>query len=126
MKRLIAAIVLIICLASLCVTSTITVGNSYVKFQKELDNCQSAVKQKNYEAAKEKSEALARVWQEKRGVLSIFINHLTVEEVDETVAQLSSFANKENEAHFLAECEVLELKFIEMKEYCSVSLHTLF
>ncbi|MEE1198293.1 MAG: DUF4363 family protein [Acutalibacteraceae bacterium] len=126
MKRLFAAIILIIFLTSLCVAATLIVSNSYRSFQQELSECVTALKQKDYDVAKEKSAALANVWQEKRGMLSAFINHQTVEEVDETVAQLSSFANKENEAHFLAECEVLKLKFIEMKEYCGVSLHTLF
>lgn len=126
MKRLIAAIVLIIGLAALCIGSIITINNSSKDFAQQLATCKSAVEVKDYTTAKNKSIALAKNWKTKRGVLSIFINHMTVEEIDEAVAQLSSFANKENEAHFLAECELLELKLTEMKEYCSISLHTLF
>lgn len=126
MKRLIAAIVLIITLAALCTVSIIFVGNSYDNFSNDIEKCKIEIENKNYDAAKKLSFDTAKSWRQKRGALSIFINHGTVEQIDESITQLASFANKENEAHFLAECEIIKLNLLEMKEYCSVSLHTLF
>lgn len=126
MKRLIAAIVLIAFLVAICTTGIMVVSNSYNDFSVTIDECKKEIKAENYDKAKEISAAATERWRKKRGILSIFINHGTVEQIDESMAQLSSFANKENAAHFLAECEVLYLNFLEMKEYCSLSLHTLF
>ncbi len=126
MKRLIAALVLIISIAVICTVGIIYVSNTYNDFDGAIKQCKELINDKNYDAAKELSTTTAKRWSKTRGILSIFINHGTVEQIDESISQLSSFANKENTAHFLAECEVLRLNFLEMKEYCGVSLHTLF
>ncbi|MBO5726634.1 MAG: DUF4363 family protein [Clostridia bacterium] len=126
MKRLIAAAILIIGLTALCISGIFVVSNAYENFYRDIKECQTEIKNENYDAARTLSEASAKRWRQKRGILSIFINHGTVEQIDESITQLTSFANKENTAHFMAECEILKLNLLEMKEYCSVSLHTLF
>ncbi len=126
MKRLIAASVVIICLIALCTVGIVSVENACKELESDINNCVTHIKSDDFESAFKDSQTIEKEWEAKRGFLSVFINHQTIEEIDSSVTQLSSFANTDNKAHYLAECELIKLYITEMREYCSVSLHTLF
>ncbi len=126
MKRLIAAAVVVVCLIVLCTVGIMSVEAACKQMEKDINNCVSHIKSDDFKSAMGDSQTIEREWEGKRGIMSVFINHQTIEEIDSSVTQLSSFANKDNKAHFLAECELIKLYLTEMREYCSVSLHTLF
>ena len=126
MKRLCAAIVLIILLAACCVTSRIVIADTYKDFRGQIEDCKTAVSNGEFDKAEQLSRGLDKQWQEKRGIVSIFVFHGTIEEIDDSLARLKAYANKESRSMYLSECEAVLLRLREIKDDSGVNLHALF
>ena len=124
MKRLIPAAILFV-----------TVIISYFGSLKYInDVCDAAKKQvaaceteyRNGGNAEEKVAELKKLWDEKEGALSFFVNHGEIDEVELELSSLSVFVKEKEDAMFYDHIESLKTLLHQIKEDTSLSTHSVF
>ena len=117
MSRIIAAIVLISLLVGFCVSDRIIVNNTYEELNMLLLECENSADSKM--AVKKLQEE----FEKKEGLLSVYVNHDTLDEIAESVARLKSLAGIST-AEYLSECAAIKLKLEYIKKDSGINLHS--
>ena len=76
--------------------------------------------------AEEKVRDLQKLWDEKEGNLSFFVNHGEIDEVELELASLSVFVKEKENAMFYDHIESLKTLLHQIKEDTSLSTHSIF
>lgn len=122
MSRIIAAIILIFMLAGLCVADRIVIDNAYNEMYSEITACEAA---KGTENADKAVSTIRKNWENREGLLSVFVNHDILDEIGVSVARLEALKNEADE-DYLSECAVIKLKLDYIKKDSGINMHSIF
>lgn len=122
MSRIIAAVILISLLTGLCISDRIVINHSYNSLNGYIIECENAVDSKDN---KELAGKLKKEFERKEGLLSVYVNHDTLDEISESVARLETLAG-ESRADYLSECASIKLKLEYIKKDSGINLHSIF
>lgn len=99
MKRLIAATILFIFVVASYLTGYAFINSTYKTANNLLEECISVYETDNnaYNAAKN----LKNFWEEKEGLLSVFANHSSIDEIELAISSMLVYSNtKDNEIFY--------------------------
>ncbi len=122
MSRIIAAVILILLLTGLCISDRIVINHSYNSLNEYIIECENAVDSKDN---KEIAGKLKKEFETKEGLLSVYVNHDTLDEISESVARLETLAGV-SRADYLSECASIKLKLEYIKKDSGINLHSIF
>lgn len=122
MSRIIAAVILISLLTGLCISDRIVINRSYNSLNEYITECENAV---DGEENKETAEKLKKEFEKREGLLSVYVNHDTLDEIAESVARLGALAGV-SRAGYLSECASIKLKLEYIKKDSGINLHSIF
>ncbi len=122
MSRIIAAIILIFMLAGLCVADRIVIDNAYNEMYSEITACEAA---KGTENADKAVSTIRKNWENREGLLSVFVNHDILDEIGVSVARLEALKSEADE-DYLSECAVIKLKLDYIKKDSGINMHSIF
>ena len=125
MKRLIAAAIIAVLLFSVCLTDYFYVKNSYNTLTENIDKCIAEIEQNDISNARFHAEKLEEEWKNRECILSIFINHSIIDEIDTAIIQLTPYIDTGNYDLFITQCAVIDLKLTQMREDSTVNLHSI-
>ena len=103
MKRLIAAAILTVLVASLWFCGNYTIKHHTEKTKASLESCMQELKDGNEQKAREKAEKLEIQWDKSKMWLAVFVNHTLLDSISKSVSHLSSMASGKEFAHFESE-----------------------
>ncbi len=122
MSRIIAAVVLILALAGLCIADRVVVNKTYDAMYEDITACEAAAGQEN---VKDTTANIKENWEKREGVLSIFVNHDILDEIGTSIARLDALSHESDE-DFLSECAVIKLKLDYIKKDSGINMHSVF
>ncbi len=125
MKRVIAAIVLILAVAGFCVFNVVYIENSYNDLKSDIDGIKESYSSESVEAAQKKAAEFEEKWVKKEDNLSVFVNHDIIDELGVSISKLPIYAPL-NEELFLAECKEIEIGLLHMLNDTKINMHSLF
>ncbi len=124
MKRVIAAIVLILVVAGFCIFNVVYIENSYNDLKSDIDGIKESYSSESVEAAQKKAAEFEEKWVKKEDNLSVFVNHDIIDELGVSISKLSIYAPF-NEELFLAECKEIEIGLLHMLNDTKINMHSL-
>lgn len=125
MKRIIAAVLLIVIIAASCIANTKYIDKTYNELSKDISDLIEAY-DLSPEKAEKNAEKLKEKWDDKELLLSIFANHEIVENIGLSFSKLPIFAKEKSSDMFLAECKSIELELSHMLKDTKIDAHSLF
>lgn len=124
MKRLIPAAILFAIVIVSYFGSLNYINNVCGKAEKQVAECE--IEYRNGGNAEEKVADLKKLWDEKEGALSFFVNHGEIDEVELELSSLSVFVKEKEDAMFYDHIESLKTLLHQIKEDTSLSTHSIF
>lgn len=103
MKRLIPMFVLLIITLSVCFLGSYTANKECDKTKKELSVIKEKMNDLNYTEAKKLSKELEDKWNDRRELLSIFVNHGLLDDVTNGIHRIKGCTEKDKSQNFLSE-----------------------
>ncbi len=116
MKRIWVAVVLLLICASLAVSEFMIVDNKYEKFSNALKKSGDYFSAKEYTKSYELLNDTKEQWEESEGVLNVFLSHTKVDEIEESLSELASFAKAKEKSHFYATFEKTKRQLLCLKQ----------
>ncbi len=126
MKRLIAAVILLLFVSASAVLSFFATRHYCNTLLTNLDTCQSVYKDGQKETAAELAAEFSEDWQKAHFTLAAFVNRGEIDNIEMSVARMVSFAHTQDDCHFFAECNQIQMLIEDMLERESLSLLTIF
>ena len=124
MKRLIPASILFIAVIASYFFSLRYINATCDDTQKLVLHCEEEYR--NGSDASSTAKELSEMWDEKEKVLSFFVNHNQIDEIELEISSLSVFCNSENEIYFYDSIETLKTLLHQVKEDTKMSTHSIF
>ena len=124
MKRLIPASILLVIVIISYFGSFNYIKDVCDETKKQIAECETAYKKGNN--AEAKVESLKKLWDEKEGTLSFFVNHGEIDEVELELSSLSVFVKEKENAMFYDHIESLKTLLHQIEEDTSLSMHSIF
>ncbi len=123
MKRLYAALALILFLTAAVFTATATVNNNYKYFNQKLNECEEAFINGN---AAEKCSEFEKEFEERQKTLCIFINRSVLDNISLYAARMTAAAKQNDAEIFYSELASIRLNFYKLKGDETFSIVSLF
>lgn len=123
MKRLYAAIALVLFLVSVCFASVKVIDKKYDSLIILLEECENAF---GSDMAEEKCNELEKHFSESESVLCIFVNRSVLDEIAISITRLPDSAKAKDRSAFFGECSTIRLSLSKMKSDESFSLLSFF
>lgn len=89
MKKVVGALILAIISVVVCFICLFYIENVSEKALHSVSEVQTAIENKNYEYAKMSAEELENLWNTKSKILSIFVHHEMLENIDESIKSIN-------------------------------------
>lgn len=124
MKRLIPASILLVIVIISYFGSLNYIKGVCEETKKQVAECETEYKNGN--DAEAKVESLKKLWDEKEGTLSFFVNHGEIDEVELELSSLSVFVKEKENAMFYDHIESLKTLLHQIEEDTSLSMHSIF
>lgn len=124
MKRLIPAAILFVTVIISYFGSLKYINDVCDATKKQVTACETEYR--NGGNAEEKVTELKKLWDEKEGALSFFVNHGEIDEVELELSSLSVFVKEKEDAMFYDRIESLKTLLHQIKEDTSLSTHSVF
>lgn len=124
MKRLIPAAILFAVVIVSYFGSLNYIKGVCAETKKQVSECEAAYR--NGGNAEEKVKEIKKIWDEKEGNLSFFVNHGKIDEVELELASLSVFVKEKENAMFYDHIESLKTLLHQIEEDTSLSTHSIF
>lgn len=122
MKRLIAAGILILMVAAVCVTGIFTINHHYYKIDGMLDDAISFYMDDDMEKVAEISSEIEKQWVIAERYISLFVNHSNVDEIGNSISRLEPLAITQDRQTYLAECKAIKVSLLHLREGEQLSL----
>ncbi len=122
MKRLIAAVVLLILLAAAGIMGNRLIVSRCETLFALLDECEADFYAGN---GREACDRLEEYYVRQEDLLSAFVNHDAVEEVGLSIARLNGYAGTQSQADFAGECAVLRARIIHIRNQETIGVDSL-
>lgn len=121
MKRLIVAGVLVVILTMFCVSHYFIIKNFYDDMNQKLITCLNHTQDNvNEQPVRDLTES----WEKRRGIIAVFVNRTTIEEIDVSLSKLSAFCDSKSYNLYVAECNVIEDNLKKIKLYSEIQIGT--
>ena len=115
MKRLIAVSILFLVIAAVCITGIVVINHTYKETSSRLENAAQEFQQGNYEKAAELAAELENEWIKSERILSLFVDHSSIDEIGISIARLEPAARNQNDI-FLEECKLAKIQLLHIRE----------
>ena len=126
MKSVISAVVIFIFIVVTGLVSTIYVDNATKEMLQIVYKNENYFSKSKWKEAENEILKLEKYWAEKRRVLSVFINHINLMEVDITVSKLKNATKMHENTDFFYESDNLELILLNINEQQKISIENIF
>lgn len=124
MKRLIIAGVLFVLVVAIYISSVIYITNSCDKANELLDKSIS-VYDKNY-TAKNEAKKLKEYWDKKEKLLSVFVNHNRIDDIEQAISLLNVYAKREKDPLFYEYADTVKILIHQILEDTKITMHSIF
>lgn len=124
MKRLIAAAVLLFCVAASYLFGYFYIQKTCDKANTLLDDCVAAYKTE--QNAKNKAEELEKFWGEKEKLLSVFANHSEIDEIELAIYSLKVYSETSDNEIFYEYSGTVKTLLHQLLEDTIPSIHSIF
>ena len=104
MKRLWAAVILLLVILGACIGSAVVVDKFAETTVSHLEQSVSAAEKKDFKQAAKFCTAASEHWHSKAGLLGALLRHSEADDVEKGLAQLIAYAQTEDHDEFLALC----------------------
>lgn len=124
MKRIIPATIILLIIFLGYIGSYIYVNNICNTVNQKIENCI-----KEYEEignAKNDAFKLKKYWDKKEKILSFFVNHNMIDEVEMTISKINLYSEFENNYIFYDSCNTAQTLLHQIIEDTKISAHSVF
>ena len=125
MKRLIAAGILTIIIITAYILSRSYIINTCDEIKELVIKCETEHKNSSV-MSESTAEKLENTWSEKEQILSLFINHNRVDEIELALSTLAVYSNKFNNDIFYEYSGKIKMLLHQLKEDSTISVHSVF
>lgn len=125
MKRLIAAGILMLIVIASYILSRNYIINTCDEIKSLVIECETEYKQ-NSTSAEKTAEKLEKTWSEKEQILSFFVNHDRVDEIELALSSLNVYSNKFNNDIFYEYSGEIKMLLHQLEEDSKISAHSVF
>lgn len=126
MKRLIAVGIILVLLIGVCIMHHFFITDSLNALEEYAQKYEDNQKNDNLEQLTKISNDLCEEWEKRRILLSFFVNHTMIEEIDESVENLHSYTDTESYDLSYAECNTLKKRLEKMEKDTGVHIESVF
>ncbi len=123
MKRLIAAGILLAAVITAYVSSLMYITKTCDETKKLILRCEEAY---NDGDAYKYADELSSLWDEKEKVLSFFMNHDRIDDIELEISSLLLYSKTKEEILFYEHIETLKMLLHQVKEDTRVNVHSIF
>ncbi|MGN0451782.1 MAG: DUF4363 family protein [Acutalibacteraceae bacterium] len=123
MKRLIAAGILLAAVVTAYISSLVYITKTSNEAKEIIIRCEEAY---NDGKAQESAEELSELWDKKEKVLSFFVNHSRIDDIELEISSLLLYSKTEDEILFYEHIEALKMMIHQIKEDTRISFHSIF
>lgn len=124
MKRLIIAGVLFILVITVYISSVIYITNSCDKAYELLDKSISSYNKND--TAKSEAKELRDYWDKKEKLLSVFVNHDRIDDIEKAISLLNVYAKKEKDPLFYEHADTVKILLHQIIEDTKITMHSIF
>ncbi len=124
MKRFVAVIIIIAAVITLTAASSVIINNFYNSFTKEIENIEMLYQ--SNQISHRHLTLLQKKWNRCEGLLMLFANHDSLDDIKLNIIRLSSAAKNKNSSSFYTEAEELKCRLYFLKENESISFKSIF
>lgn len=125
MKRLIAAGILLVLVITSYILSFFYIKNTCAEIKDMVIKCEQEY-ENDIEKCYETSKELQDIWSKKEMILSFFVNHDRVDEVELAISSLKVYSNKPNNDIFYEYSGQIKMLLHQLKEDSEISTHSIF
>lgn len=124
MKRLIPASILLI----LVIVSYIISLNYVTKICEETSRLidQTVISYKQNNTAEKESEKIREYWDKKEKILSLFVNHSHIDDIEEAISTLNVYAKLTENDQFFEYADKVNILLHQLTEDSKVTVHSIF
>lgn len=126
MKRLIIAGVLFILVVTIYIISVFYITNSCSKAKALLNDSVTAYEDHDTAEAEAEAEKLKNYWDKKEKLLSVFVNHTRIDDIEQAVSLLNVYAKNEKDPLFYEYADTIKMLLHQMLEDTKISMHSIF
>lgn len=116
MKRMYAAVILLLIAVTLCVTEYICIGRCTDEYVRRIDNIEQMVSTGNMKKAAFSAREAEKNWKKTVSVIDMLLYHDYVDEIGRNLAALEAYINFEETAEIFATCESTKEQLRSLKE----------
>ena len=126
MKRIIAAAVIAVFIALLCVGSGMIINRNFEQIKDMLENSKQVYKSDGALAAADKVAVLENKWIKTELFVSMFTNHDKIDAIHITITRMHAYALSDNYSGFLSEANELNVLIEQLEADEKITMHSVF
>lgn len=126
MKRMIAALVMLLIIVGLNFCALKTVNGISGKTEHLIKECKTQYKNGETVNSAMTAEQLRRYWQKHESVISIFCDRDPIDKLSQSVVKIAAYTKNKSDTDFLAECSIARELLREIKSSENPSIHSMF
>lgn len=124
MKRLIPAGILLALVILTYILSTTYITKSC---NSTLDLIETAINEyKENKVAKERSKEIKKYWQKEEKILSFFVNHNHIDEVEQAISSMTVYSDQKDNILFYEYADRIKVLLHQIKEETKITTHSIF
>ncbi len=124
MKRLIPASILLALVILTYILSTKYITNSC---ESTLDLLEKTVNEyRENKTAEKSSEKIKKYWQKEEKILSFFVNHEHIDDVEQAISSLTVYAKEKDNVLFYEYADTIEVLLHQIEEETQITTHSIF
>ncbi len=124
MKRLIIAGVLFVSVIAIYLISVCHITNSCNKARQLLNNSVAAYTEKS--TAINEAKILEDYWNKKEKLLSVFVNHNRIDDIEQAISLLNVYAKNEKDPLFYEYADTVKILIHQILEDTKITIHSVF
>ena len=124
MKRLIPASILLALVILTYILSTTYITSSCDSTSKVLK--ETVEEYKENKTAEKTSKKMKEYWQKEEKILSFFVNHEHIDEVEQAISSLNVYAKEKDNILFYEYADTIDVLLHQIKEETKITTHSIF
>lgn len=124
MKRLILASIIFVIVVVTYLTSLYYITDSCDKAKVLLDDSVKTYSQNK--TAKDEAEKIKNFWDEKEKVLSLFVNHNRIDDIEKAISLLNVYAKQKDNELFYEYADTVKILLHQIMEDTKITMHSIF
>ncbi len=124
MKRLIPASIIFVLVIITYLTSLYYITDSYDRTKHLLDTAVQTYSQQK--TAPKEAKQMKEFWDKKEKVLSVFINHNRIDDIEKAISLLNVYAKSPNNELFYEYADTVKILLHQLMEDTKITVHSIF